>query len=329
MPNLYSTSDFSNFRSIQMSDELNYRVLPQESKYEKVPIADAERKDASDLIMEINAQWAGIIVAIVICGVSVLIGSTFINSAIIGIIVGILAWVLVFMVKAEMSTGLERKRLQLEHERINEAEKLTSTLLSIYNLSMGLLSELRQHLNTASLYLENAEREFQADAFAPFWDAVEESVQHLSALKDKTNKLSQNADDYYRLLKDREHTFPAFPVQAKTLPDTSFITKEFRRVVRLGETNFQFANIWEHRRTRKAIIMGFQTLGEAVNNLGVAIEDSMSSLERSVSSDLAKVVEAEIDTRNKLDGRLLEQNRMLDNIQHHRKPDALDRPSKQ
>ena len=83
------------------------------------------------------------------------------------------------------------------------------------------------------------------------------------------------------------------------------------------------------------MMAGFRYLGEAVNNLGYAIEDSISNLQESISSDLAKSVEEGIKTRGlladtgkKLDKRLLEQNRMLDNIQHGRKPRFKDTPSK-
>lgn len=96
----------------------------------------------------------------------------------------------------------------------------------------------------------------------------------------------------------------------------------------MGQTNFQFANIWEHRRTREVLIAGFRTLGEAINNLGATIEYSVSDLQRSISSDIANLVEEGIRTREAFDKRMVEQNRMLDNIQHHRKPEITDRPSR-
>ena len=98
------------------------------------------------------------------------------------------------------------------------------------------------------------------------------------------------------------------------------VSKELRNVERMGQTNFQFANIWEHRRTRTVLLAGFTTLSEAIDGLGSTIEYSISSLQQSVSSDVARLVEEEIKTREALDSRLLEQNRMLDNIQNHRKP---------
>jgi gas vesicle protein len=105
--------------------------------------------------------------------------------------------------------------------------------------------------------------------------------------------------------------------------------------MRLGETNFQFASILESRKTRKAIVAGFRSLHDAIDDLGYRIEDTMSDLKDSVSSDLATIVEEQIRTRetvkekgSKIDKRLMEQNRILDNIQHHRKPKLEDIPSK-
>ena len=121
------------------------------------------------------------------------------------------------------------------------------------------------------------------------------------------------------------------------------------RLMRLGETNFQFASILESRKTRKAIVAGFRSLHDAIDDLGYRIEDTLSDLKDSMSSDLANLVEEQIRTResvdrtpeviektrltveekvSKIDKRLREQDRMLDNIQHHRKPKLEDIPSK-
>jgi hypothetical protein len=56
-------------------------------------------------------------------------------------------------------------------------------------------------------------------------------------------------------------------------------------------------------------------LGEAIDNLGSTIEQSMSQL----SSGVAQLVEEQIRTRETIDRRAQEQGRMLDNIQRHRK----------
>jgi hypothetical protein len=73
--------------------------------------------------------------------------------------------------------------------------------------------------------------------------------------------------------------------------------EEFRHVVRKGQTNFQFANIWEHRKTREVLIAGFRTLGEAIDNLSSVVEREISSLSATLHSDLVQLVEEQIRTR--------------------------------
>jgi hypothetical protein len=150
----------------------------------------------------------------------------------------------------------------------------------------------------------------------------------MSAFNAKANQLSSAAGKYYGGLNGRTHTFPSFPATSSNLPDPAPVLNDLRRVVRMGQTNFQFANIWEHRRTREVMIAGFHTLGEAVNNLGSVVENSLGSLQQSISSDMARLAQEQIKTRDSLDRRMMEQNRMLDNIQHRRQPGMTDSPSR-
>jgi hypothetical protein len=214
----------------------------------------------------------------------------------------------------------QTERNKNEQARQAEAKSLTSKLARNYESSIKLATELSTRLANASSWLEIAESEYHANAFAPFWDAVEQATWFLSDFNSKAVQLTGNADEYYTNLNKRTHNFPPFPVQHKSIPDPSPVVDQLRRIVRMGQTNFQFANIWEHRRTREVLILGFTTLGEAVGNLRGVISDSIYSLQQSVSSDIAILVEEEIRTRETLNERMLDQNRMLDDIQHHRKP---------
>lgn len=258
------------------------------------------------------------------------------------------AIVISFVVVSWTNKVLQRKKIasqeQFESDELNkkeeirvknEAESLTKKIMEIYQTSLELQTELPEYLEEVDAWLEEAEEEYEANAFAPFWDAVEEAVGWLGDFYDDANEIAGNADRYYQNLNGVQHTFPVFPVTLQTIPDASPQIERLRRVVRLGQTNFQFANIWEHRKTREVMIAGFRTLNEAVYELGNRIEDSISNLEESISSDVAKLIEEQIKTResvNKIgeafDARTLEQNKMLDNIQHHRKPKPKDTPTK-
>ncbi|MEK6302558.1 MAG: hypothetical protein AABO41_17745 [Acidobacteriota bacterium] len=313
-------------------------MLPNETKpqpipdNERVPLTKSEDKSVKGL-----GGGPGCVLWGVIC---VVVGALS-QSPLLGIVVASLAVAVIAVgIKNSRSADLEREKAQQARKSVeyanqsaaqrvvSEAASLTSRLATTYELSTSLATELPKYLTHAASFLRNAEAEYQDNAFGPFWDAVENAAKNLAAFNDKVNKLSGNAAEYYRMLDGRKHTFPAFPANIRTLPDPSAVLNDLRRIVRMGQTNFQFANIWEHRRTRDVLIAGFRTLGDAVNNLGATIEYSVSSLQDSVSSGLAKVVEEEIRTRDALDKRLMEQNRMLDNIQSHREPDTTDRPSR-
>jgi hypothetical protein len=223
-----------------------------------------------------------------------------------------------------------------EDNRVKEeAESLSEKITNIYQTSLELRTELPEYLEEVDGWLDKAEEEYEANAFAPFWDAVEEAAIWLGYFNDDANEIAKNANNYYQNLNGVKHTFPVFPIRLQTIPDASPQIERLRRVVRMGQTNFQFANIWEHRKTREVMIAGFCTLNEVIYHLGSRIEDSISSLKESISSDIANLVEEQIKTRESidkigknLDARTLEQNRMLDNIQHGRKPKPKDTPTK-
>jgi hypothetical protein len=254
--------------------------------------------------------------------------------------------VISYLIKIAKIRNLERKKTnqanRQEVERVvREAKDLTAGLNRTYEASIEGARQLSNCLDEASAWLRTAQAEYQASAFSRFWDAVEQAAVWLKDYQRNADEIAKNANRYYRDLNGRKHTFPTFPVSLQNLPTSSSVVSELRRLMRLGETNFQFASILESRKTRKAIVAGFRSLHDALDDLGYRIEDTLSDLRDSMSSDLAKVVEEQIRTRetadrtpeviektrltleekgSKIDKRLLEQNRILDNIQHHRKP---------
>ncbi len=267
---------------------------------------------------------------------------------VIGIVVATVTVIVISgSIKGSRASGIENDRTKDANEAeqrkvLKEAETKTSHVKSYLRSSLTLAAEVPECLHTASGWLQTAEREYRANAFAPFWDAVEQAAIWLGDYNYKVKEISGKAHYYYKELDGCAHTFPVFPVSIQSLPDATFVISELRRITRLGQTNFHFANIWEHRSTRREIVAGFTTLNNAISNLGSAIEDSVSNLRDSISSDLARVVEEQIKTRDAFDSsrqeldksidaidtRLLEQNRMLDNIQHKRTPKVKDIPSK-
>ena len=320
-----------------MTTPADYQVLPDEPNYQAVTLTKDERKATKGLGGWGCLVWGVVVLAsyFVIAYLGMLMSgqgsdNLFLASLIAGVIIAtILVAVTSPIIKSKKILKIEREKneaaRQAELKRVtNAAKTVTSRAAHNYQSSVKLKSELAHHLEQASGWLQDAESEYRANAFGPFWDAVENAAKHLSEFNRKTNQLSRHATEYYLDLNGRKHTFPLFPVESHRIPEVAGAVKEMRRIVRLGQTNFQFANIWEHRRTREVLIAGFRTLGEAISNMTSVIESSISDLQQSVSSDVAKLAQEQIKTRDKLDLRMQEQNKMLNNIQHHRRPKLSD-----
>jgi len=187
---------------------------------------------------------------------------------------------------------IERRRLRkLEHEFMErsrlyaeeEARELTIEALNLIKSSRTLPARMPALLDEARSWLRQAEDEFNENAFGPFWEALEQSVVRLAEFEWNVNTLVRYADRYRAILTGREHTFPAFPVDLGRLPDPMPVAEEVRSVLRRGQTNFQFAMIWEQYKTRRTIAHGFQTLEEAINQAPASLIRSWNVLTSTLS----------------------------------------------
>lgn len=228
---------------------------------------------------------------------------------------------------SDLQKAIEKRKTDLQ-KAINATRELERRACSLLNSSDSMAQNLPTKLSWALGWLASAEEEFKQHAYAPFWNAIEEASKNLDAFDRDVRNLSDNARSYYSILQNQVHTFPSFNVRVDSLPDPACTIKELKRLVRLGQTDFHFATIWEHRQTREVLIAGFTTLGEAVDKLGSVVERSVRDLHDSLSSDNARGIEEQIRQRDTVieigeavDERLLDQIEMLDNIQRRRVPD--------
>ena len=100
-------------------------------------------------------------------------------------------------------------------------------------------------------------------SFAPFWNEIEDSAKYLSQFYTQINELEENNNIYYNTLKDREHNFPSEIINFEMIPNPEKVLSKFKEVVRMGQKDFEFATIWEQRKTVNVLMAGFQNLGEA------------------------------------------------------------------
>lgn len=200
-----------------------------------------------------------------------------------------------------LPTLYEKRRLDAEDrekKRVeDEAQYLTQSLRGLHEKSLNLLKEILEHRDKASSWLQSAEREYADSAFAPYWEAIEQATIQFAKYGQKIDDLSRIAGQYYGTLAGRNHTFPIFPVRLNSLPNVEKTLAEFYRVNRLGQTKYEFAQIWEHYKDRKVMLGNFEFLGVAIKNLEYAIEAALAGLESSISTTQAQEIEGEIRTR--------------------------------
>ena len=220
----------------------------------------------------------------------------------------------------------------------DEADHLTARLRDTLLTSQKIMGALPNYLTEACRFLSAAECEFNESAFDPYWTAIEQAARQMATFRQSTQQFSTNVRWYYSALSARRHNFPAFPYRIEDIPDVRPVSEALSRTVRKGVTNYHFAVIWEHRKTRNAMVEGFQTLGEAVDGLGAAMESGLSDLRdalsnglsdvcQSISSGISQLVDEQGRTQRTIDAvgtdhtrALHQQGKMLDNIQRGQKP---------
>jgi hypothetical protein len=159
------------------------------------------------------------------------------------------------------------------------------------------LRNLPGFLREADYFLGRAEEEFQERAYAPFWDNIEQTAIRLGSFNANLARLETEVRSYNNFLKGRAHNFPPLLIQRDELPNPAVCADRLHQFVRMGQKDFEFATIWEHRKTQNVIVEGFRTLGEAVNNLGLAVDDSFSRAIRTIEESSARQLEEQTKLR--------------------------------
>jgi hypothetical protein len=247
-----------------------------------------------------------------------------------------LIWILVTFIQKqaeeakkerELAEAAERKRNEERRAHENEQRRIEDSLANLSGEVNALGAKLPSCISDAERNLDTAEREFSDGAFAPFWDAVEGATTNLATFDDSIRRMTSNATEYLETAKKLDRNAGALQLAQSRVPNPSSIVERLRSVVRKGQKNFQFATIYEQRKTNKLLVSGFSTLGQALYDLQDRMHASLAELRSSVEfslSDLASThenvaaaLEQDAEARRDHERRELE---MLDNIQRRKKP---------
>jgi len=232
----------------------------------------------------------------------------------------------------------EEEQRRREHKE--EQDRYLKELIFLGDNSIELFEEIPECLKTAEECLNRAEIEFSDGAFAPFWDAIENTAYMLGRFDEGVQTIESNSSKYIDLIPKYEGVPPGFPLSRKSVEKLSVSTstaKRMNEIVRAAQRNFQFATIYEQRKTNQILIAGFTNLAQALDRMTWKITTSIGNLDSSINSlnnttkniysRLDNIADADIKQHSeiiRLESARKEREqkalKMLDNIQRHRKP---------
>jgi hypothetical protein len=159
-----------------------------------------------------------------------------------------------------------------------------------------LLKEIINLKTVASDHLNIAEMEYSNNTFSMFWDAIEIAAQDLDELAFLVWAVSVKIKRDYDWLNSELTNFPPF-FFLEAMPDVSDLISKYDKLVRRGFSNYQFASIWEARRTRESIIAGFGSLEKAIHGVGNSLRNEFANLNRQLESNAGnQILAAQIQT---------------------------------
>ena len=242
-------------------------------------------------------------------------------------------------------------------ERLALLKKLKQMILS----ARADASSLSMILGEATLHANRAEDELSGRRPSLFWTAMEEAVASLGEYQDVMGRIESTRSNYGPLAATVGNDAPTFRLDV-VLPDPTHLHLRLNQLNRQAQELDRFPEVYELRRNTTAVVRGFRSLGEAIEEVGGRIVDRigefsnsldcrLESLESSLQSSAVmwarqtEVLRAELqNTRQSArDGNeaLLNQLshdanasaererlplRMLDNLQRHRPPTIFERP---
>jgi hypothetical protein len=225
-----------------------------------------------------------------------------------------------------------------------EQQGYRSQMVTLGEQSLVLFETMPGHLHSAEEYLDQAEGEFADRAFAPFWDCIENAAQLLGRFDEGVRQIKGNSSQYGTLIQKYENTPPRFPLARESVAKLEVATtsaKRMQAIVRQAQRDFQFATIYEQRKTNELLVAGFTNLAQALNGMSWQIAASIDGLAQSVDG-MASTLNGSLESINSRLGDVVETSarnadasatvaaqaakreekalEMLDNIQRRRRP---------
>ncbi len=199
----------------------------------------------------------------------------------------------------------ERKLgLQPEPPGLDLVLQKTSYLHGLLTETQKSYHDIADRVTLANQHLDAAGREFDEGAFAPFWDEIERAANELAAYKNEVEHLQRNVGVYnnesLELVRIGGDAPAPLALSQFQLSDARPSAARFMSMVRKAQTNFQFAMIFEQRKTNQLLHTGFGTLGSAIHSLGESINASLDKLSKSLDANTDRMLSYQDPLRHSL-----------------------------
>ena len=153
-----------------------------------------------------------------------------------------------------------RRRKEEEQARIRrhkaEQDGYRKHMVDLGDNSITVFESMPKHLESAEGWLDQAQFEFSDGAFAPFWDSIENAAKWLAHFDQSAKNIEENLSKYTDTIRKYEDEPPQFPLARKSVEKLSVGTATAERmqaIVRTAQRNFQFASIYEQRKTNQIL----------------------------------------------------------------------------
>lgn len=219
--------------------------------------------------------------------------------------------------------GVSRKSRSEEKRKQDELDEECRSLASLHVNAKETFLSLMELVPSANKHLDKAEHEFSEGAFAPFWDEVESATNQLAAYHQDVHRVENCATEYTRRSSVLNVRVPSFEMPLGELPDARPVAARLSQIVRRAQKDFQFATIYEQRKTNQLLYAGFGTLASAIDRMQTSIVEALEDLSVSLNTTLDSLVtvsQAQADMMASSLDEARSQSAMLDNIQRRRKP---------
>jgi hypothetical protein len=297
-------------------------------------------------------EWVYLVIFIIVIAIVVATLKLAIQYWYITLALGAI-WLMIYLIvkvykreKRRQAAEAERNAEELARLLCHEKEQkgYHEQMIVLGERSIGLFELLPKHLIAAEQHLDQAEIDFAEGAFAPFWDSIEKTAKTLGCFDEGVHHIKENTSRYTYLIKKYENTPPDFSLAPESVAKLGVATataERMKAIVWKAQRNFQFATIYEQRKTNKILVAGFTNLAHALDQMTSQIVDSIDSLTCSVDGMASTFNESVCAIRSRMDDisettvqhhkelmkraseqakREREALKMLDNIQRDRRP---------